>query len=165
MAITYQSAVIMVQDIAASRAFYEGVLEQEVCMDFGANVSFAGGALALWQADRAHEIVFGAPAAPAASGEPAAQGEVELYFETDDLAAAVERLRQAGAPFVHPVRDQPWGQRVVRVRDPDGHIVEVGEPIPVFVARFLAQGMSVAEVAERTSVPADVVRQIDAQRA
>ena len=63
------------------------------------------------------------------------------------------------------MREQPWGQQVVRVRDPDGHIVEVGEPIPVFVARFLAQGMSVDEAAERTSVPADVVRQIDAQRA
>ena len=47
-----------------------------------------------------------------------------------------------------------------RIYDPDGHIVEVGESIPVFVARFLSQGMSIEEVAERTSVPEYAVREI-----
>jgi hypothetical protein len=74
----------------------------------------------------------------------------------------VERFQETGVEFVHPLREQPWGQRVVRVYDPDGHIVEVGEPIPVFVARFLGQGMSMEQAAERTSVPVEVVQQIAA---
>jgi len=158
MSIAYRSVVIFVQDMGASRHFYEDLMEQELEFDFGANVSYVGG-LALWQVDRAHEIVFGAPSGGVG------QGELELYFETDDLDAVVKLFEEAGVTFVHPLREQPWGQRVVRVYDPDGHIVEVGEPIPVFVARFLAQGMSVQDAAERTSVPLDVVRRIAQARA
>lgn len=154
MNIKFESAVVLVKDIAASRKFYEGVLEQEVFMDFGPNVSFAGGAFAVWQVDHAHEIMFGKP-----SGE-VGQGEIEVYFESDDVNGMVERFEEAGIEFVHPMREQPWGQRVVRVYDPDGHIVEVGEPIPVFVMRFLGQGMSVEQVAERTGMPVEVVQQI-----
>jgi hypothetical protein len=29
--------------------------------------------------------------------------------------------------YVHPLREQPWRQRVVRFYDPDHHIIEVGE--------------------------------------
>ena len=47
-----------------------------------------------------------------------------------------------------------------RIYDPDEHIVEIGEPIPVFVSRFLAQGMSLEEVATRTSVPKEAVEKI-----
>lgn len=165
MGIEYRSAVIFVTDMGTSRRFYEDLMEQELEFDFGANVSYMGG-LALWQVDRAHEVVFGSPSAdgaPSVDGVLSAavgQGEMEIYFETDDLDAAVRLFEEAGVTFVHPLREQPWGQRVVRVYDPDGHVVEVGEPIPVFVARFLAQGMSEEETAECTSVPLDVVRQI-----
>ena len=153
MSIKYQSAVVFVADIGASRHFYEDLMEQELEFDSGPNVSYVGG-LAIWQVDRAHEIVFGAPSGGVG------QGELELYFETDDLDATVDLFEEAGVTFVHPLREQPWGQRVVRVYDPDGHIVEVGEPIPVFVSRFLAQGLSEEAAAERTSVPLEVVRQI-----
>lgn len=77
-----------------------------------------------------------------------------------DLGAVIERFQEAGIEFVHPMREQPWGQCVVRVYDPDRHTVEVSEPIPVFVARFLNQGMSAEQAAERTSIPPEVVQQI-----
>ena len=153
MSIKYQSAVVFVADMGASRHFYEDLMAQDIEFDFGPNVSYVGG-LALWQVNHAHEIVFGAPS------DGVGQGELELYFETDDLDAVVEMFEEAGVTFVHPLRQQPWGQRVVRVYDPDRHIVEIGEPIPVFVSRFLTQGLSEEETAERTSVPLDVVRQI-----
>jgi catechol 2,3-dioxygenase-like lactoylglutathione lyase family enzyme len=154
MGIKFESAVVLVKDVAASREFYEGLLDQEVFMDFGPNVSFAGGSFAIWQVDHAHEIMLGKP-----SGE-VGQGEMELYFESDDVSGVVERFEEAGTKFVHPMREQPWGQRVVRVHDPDGHIVEVGEPIPVFVTRFLQEGMTIEQAAERTSVPVEGVREI-----
>jgi catechol 2,3-dioxygenase-like lactoylglutathione lyase family enzyme len=159
MSIEYRSAVIFVTDMGTSRRFYEDLMEQDLEFDFGANVSYVGG-LALWQVDHAHEIVFGPPPVDGAPSAGVGQGELELYFETDDLDAVVKLFEEAGVAFVHPLREQPWGQRVIRVYDPDGHIVEVGEPIPVFVARFLTQGMSVEQAAERTSVPLETVRQI-----
>jgi hypothetical protein len=86
----------------------------------------------------------------------------ELYFETGDLDTVLQRLMDVGVTLVHPLREQPWGQRVFRCFDPDGHIVEVGEPMPVVLSRYLSQGMSAEEAAERTSMPLDIVRQIAA---
>jgi hypothetical protein len=61
---------------------------------------------------------------------------------------------------VHPVVEQPWGQRVFRVYDPDGHVVEIGEPMDAVIRRFLEQGMTVEEAAPRTSMPLEIVRAI-----
>jgi hypothetical protein len=123
-------------------------------MDFGPNVSFTDGAFAIWQVDHAHEIMFGKPSSEVG------QGEMEFYFESEDLAAVVERFQEAGVELVHPLREQPWGQRVVRVYDPDRHIIEVGEPMSVVVSRFLDQGMSAEQATERTGMPVEVVQQI-----
>jgi uncharacterized glyoxalase superfamily protein PhnB len=50
-----------------------------------------------------------------------------LYFEDADLEAAFGRI--AGAvELIHGIRREAWGQRVFRFFDPDGHIVEIGEP-------------------------------------
>jgi len=154
MTIKYESAVIIVKDIAVSRRFYEDLLDQEVAMDFGPNVSFAGGAFSIWQVGHAHEILFGEP------GDRVGEGEMEIYFEASDIESVLARFEEAGVEFVHSLREQPWGQRVVRVYDPDRHIVEVGEPMPVVIERFLAQGLSVEQTTERTSMPVEVVQKV-----
>ena len=56
----FQSSVIFVQDIPASRQFYEGLLGQQVLMDHGPNVGYVGG-FALWQAEHAYQTIFGRP--------------------------------------------------------------------------------------------------------
>ena len=156
MTIKFQSSVIFVKDVEASRRFYEELLGQEVLMDHGPNVGFVGG-FAIWQVDHAHQMIFGrSPDERSQLG----QGNCELYFEADDLDAMGARLSDAGVQFVHPLREQPWGQRVFRLYDPDGHIVEFGEPMPVVIQRFLAQGMSAGEVAQHTSMPPEIVQQI-----
>lgn len=159
MDITFQSAVIFVQDVDTSRHFYEGLLGQQVLMDHGPNVGFAGG-FAIWQADHARQIMG---QQPPGEPRPLGRGNLELYFETGDIETAVARLMDADVPVVHPLREQPWGQRVIRFYDPDGHIVEIGEPMPAVVGRFLGQGLSVDEVAQRTSMPLEIVQQIAAK--
>jgi hypothetical protein len=125
-------------------------------MDFGPNVGFVGG-FAIWQVDHAYQMIFErGPSETSKLGHE----NCEIYFETDDLDTAHTQLSDAGVQFVHPLREQPWGQRVFRVYDPDGHIVELGEPMPVVIQRFLAQGMSAEETAGRTSMPLEIVQQI-----
>jgi catechol 2,3-dioxygenase-like lactoylglutathione lyase family enzyme len=87
------------------------------------------------------------------------QAGVELYFETDDVEGARDLLRRRGVRFVHDIFEQPWGQRVFRVYDPDMYIVEFGEPIEAVIKRSLSQGMSVEDTAARTSMPLDIVVQ------
>ena len=81
---------------------------------------------------------------------------------SDDVEGVMQRFGEAGVEFVHPLREQPWGQRVVRIYDPDRHIIEVGEPMSVVVSRLLGQGMSVEQAAERTGMPVEAVQQIAA---
>jgi catechol 2,3-dioxygenase-like lactoylglutathione lyase family enzyme len=156
VSIKFQSGVIFVKDVEASRRFYEGLLGQEVEMDFGPNVGFVGG-FAIWQVDHACQTIF--ERAPGGTGSLGSEN-YELYFEADDLDTPHAQLSDAGVQFAHPLREQPWGQRVFRVYDPDGHIVEIGEPMPVVIQRFLAQGMSAEEAAERTSMPLEIVQKI-----
>ena len=71
--------------------------------------------------------------------------------------------------FVHPTTGKPvelvhaplehrWGQRVVRLYDPDGHIIEVGENMKAVCRRFLDSGMTPEEAARRMDVPVKFVR-------
>jgi len=125
-------------------------------MDFGLNVGFKDG-FALWQVDHAFQMILGhAPD----SVERLGRQNYELYFETEDLEGASSHLLEAGVEFVHPLREQPWGQRVFHVYDPDGHIVELGEPMSAVIARLLGKGMSAEAVAERTAMPLEIVQQI-----
>jgi lactoylglutathione lyase len=50
-----------------------------------------------------------------------------LWVYADSCDAAVERLRAGGATVTEEPVDQPWGERVARVLDPDGNEVIVGE--------------------------------------
>jgi catechol 2,3-dioxygenase-like lactoylglutathione lyase family enzyme len=155
MPIQYQSAVLVVKDIKASRHFYEELLGQQVLIDHGPNVGYVGG-FALWEMQHAYQILGHTAQPPETLGSH----NLELYFESADPEAEWERLAAANVKAVHPVQEQPWGQRVVRVYDPDGHIVEIGEPMSAVVLRFLAEGLSPTQVAERASMPLEFVQQI-----
>ena len=156
MSVTFQGSVLFVRDIKISRSFYEELLGQKVVVDFGPVVGFEGG-FSIWQVDHAYTILFDTQ-----FDESSVLGHrnLELCFEESEIHTIWENVSSKNIKLVHPLREQPWGQLVFRIYDPDEHIVEIGEPIPVFVSRFLAQRMSVDDVADRTSVPKEVVQKI-----
>lgn len=147
----FVSPLLAVKDLAASKKFYEDVLGQQVTLDLGDNVSFDGFAI-----QRNYEGLVGVNSfrvGPAANDH-------ELYFEEADFEAFITRLDSfTDIRYLHRAKEYPWGQRVVRLYDPDGHIIEVGESMESVFGRFKSQGMSVEEVAERTMHPAEYVRQ------
>ena len=144
MKIKYDSSVLFVADIQKSRAFYEAILEQKVVADFGENVAFEGG-FSIFHRPYAHQVIFGRE-------KEFGWNNLELYFESDEIEAAVQRLEENGINFVHPIMEQPWGQKVVRFYDPDGHIVEIGEPLSTLVKRLKAAGMNEEQISERTGL-------------
>ena len=144
----FQNPLLVVTDMEASKNFYKDVLGLDVILDFGANVTLAGG-LCLQTKEtwmefidaKEEDIIFGGKNA-------------EIYFEEDDFDAFVERLKSLkNIDYVHPVIEHRWGQRVVRFYDPDKHIIEVGENLKFVCRRFLGSGMTVEEVAVRMDVP------------
>ena len=54
------------------------------------------------------------------------RGRISLWVYADDCDAAVQRLRAAGAIVTEEPADQPWGERMARVQDPDGNEVVIG---------------------------------------
>jgi lactoylglutathione lyase len=55
--------------------------------------------------------------------------EIGIVVPQDDVSAAFARMVTAGATSVQPPHEQPWGQIVSYVRDPDGHLVEICSPV------------------------------------
>ena len=84
----------------------------------------------------------------------------ELYFEEEDLDSFLKKLKEMNSiEYVHELKEQPWGQRVIRFYDPDMHIIEVGEPMESVVKRLLSEGLSVEETSKRTLMPEEFIRQ------
>lgn len=83
----------------------------------------------------------------------------ELYFEDNDLKVLATRLEAEGVALVHPLREQPWRQQVIRFYDPDRHIIEVGESMEHLVQRLKAEGMGQEEIMGATGLPDAFVAQ------
>ena len=113
----FKNPLLVVKDMAASKAFYKEILNLRVVLDFGANVTLTGGVCLQTEESwkgfiRSEAVSYGGQ-------------DAELYFEEDDFDAFAERLKATDrVKYVHPVFEHRWGQRVVRFFDPDGHIVE-----------------------------------------
>jgi len=148
----YICNLIVVADMERSKRFYRELLGQSVVSDLGANVTLSGG-FAL-QTKRSWADFLGKDETEVRFGG----NDAELYFEEEAFGAFIEKLQNYGAALVHPPKEHPWGQRVVRFYDPDGHIVEVGESMARVVGRFLKDGLTMEETAARMDVPLGFVQ-------
>jgi hypothetical protein len=83
-----------------------------------------------------------------------------LYFEQDNLETLTDLLKSENIEFVHPLREEPWRQRVVRFYDPDKHIIEVGETMKALCLRLSNEGMSSSEISASTSLPEKYVDEL-----
>ncbi len=154
----YQCALIAVKDVKKSLAFYQKWFDVEVGVDLGWNVGLTCG-LALQE--HFAELV-GLPEDSVVQKSH----NMELYFECEDLDEFSRRLAaDPGIEYVHPVKEYPWKQRVLRIYDPDRHIIEIGESMTMVFKRLLAQGHSLDETARITEHPAEYISAVTGVRA
>ena len=140
-----KNTLLAVTDMDKSVEFYKKVLGLRVIMDFGANKTLTGGlvlqTLETWQKFIGTDnVVFDSK-------------NCEIYFEEDNFDQFAEKLKTCDVEYVHPVKEHSWGQRVVRIYDPDRHIIEIGENLKAVCRRFLDSGMTPEQVAARMDVP------------
>ena len=145
-----KNTLLAVTDIEKSAAFYKKVLGLRVVMDFGANKTLTGG-LVLQTAETWKEFIF-------TKNISFGGRSTEIYFEEDDFDKFIEKLSGCEIKYVHPVKEHSWGQRVVRIYDPDMHIIEVGENLKTVCKRFLGSGMTPEQAAQRMGVPMKFVK-------
>ena len=154
MDLAYHSVVIFVKEIESSKQFFLDVLGQEIEYDFGKNVAFKSG-ISLWEISEGHVIRESGSHSDTGIRKP-----YELYFETADIDQVQLDLAKYRLPLLHDLIEEPWGQRTIRFYDPDNNLIEVGETMEAFIRRLSDSGMTPEEVAERTTVPVEIVRQI-----
>lgn len=118
-----KNILFVVSDIEKSKRFYEELFGLKVITDFGENVILTEGLVLqqknVWQDGIGKEVNFGGH-------------DAELYFEENDMDGFLEKLKDSEleVAFVsEQTPDHPWGGRVVRIYDPDRHVIEIGEAV------------------------------------
>jgi len=152
------STVLLTRQLERLRDFYTGALGLRVLDDFGACVFLEGG-LSLWRPGAGHPV----QAPPAHPVDTPQSDAIELCFEADtgeEFERVAYALLRLGLPVLHDLRTEPWGQRTIRLRDPDGNLIEWGESIPCFVRRLSHAGNSVDAIAAHTGVAPGKIRDI-----
>ena len=90
--------------------------------------------------------------------------DFEIYFEENkagEFDKFIEKLNSMNdIKYVHKVKEHSWGQRVVRIYDPDNHIIEIGEDMKNVCKRFADSGMNNEEIAVRMDVPVKFVNSL-----
>lgn len=124
--ITFYNTIVFVKDIEKSKVFYTDILEQKILEDYGTIVFFENH-LVLHNSQSIVKTSYGEvlPESETLQG----RNNLLIYFETDNLEGAFEKVRNTGCEIIHPIKKQEWGQRVFRFLDPDNHMVEIGEPL------------------------------------
>ncbi len=148
----YQGTLIAVSDMEKAKHFYEVVMEQKVLMDLGVHVAFENGLSLQSNYEELVGVKLEARERP---------NNFQLYFEVEDLVYWEGKLKSTdGILFIHESKEYPWGQRVLRFYDYDKYIVEVSESMESVAKRFLSQGLSIEETAERTQFPVEFVKSL-----
>ncbi|HBB30071.1 MAG TPA: glyoxalase [Clostridiales bacterium] len=148
----YGGSLLAVKDVNASKEFYVSVLEQKIIFDMGEHVTFKGG----FSIQKNYLQMIGLNENDISQKAH----DFQLYFEVTDLESWNSQLKNIGGlEFLHDIKEYAWGQRCIRLYDPDMHIIEIAESMESVVMRFLKQGLSIEETAERTMFPVDFVKQ------
>lgn len=147
----YSGTLIAVKDVEVSKKFYGDLFDQKVVLDLGWNVCFSGG----FYIQQEFATLLGLDPASVVQKSH----NMELYFEVEDFDAFLKKLE--GYPnikYVHPPKKHDWQQRVVRIYDPDNHIIEIGESMEVIAKRYVKEGYSVEETAKIIQHPVEAVQ-------
>jgi catechol 2,3-dioxygenase-like lactoylglutathione lyase family enzyme len=136
----FSCALIAVSDMEASKRFYTGLFGMKVSVDLGENVFFTDGFALQYDYARLAGLDPGSVVKRSHN--------FELYFEEENFDVFINKLeKRKDIDYVHRVKKYPWQQRVVRIYDPDKHIIEIGESMASIVKRYLAEGKTIEETA------------------
>ena len=112
-----KNILIVVNDIERSKTFYRDLFGLHVLMDQGENVILTEGLVlqerACWESFTGTKASYGG-------------NDAELYFEENNMDRFLEKLASHPISYVNEVAEVA-GRRVVRLYDPDMHVIEVKE--------------------------------------
>ena len=115
--------MLSVADLDRSLEFYRDALGGEQAYRFPPDGEAAFVVLRIGSSDLGLGAMGTTPPIHGRPIRPASGHRVELCVYVRDVDEAVEALRAIGAPVALEPVDQPWGERIAYVEDPDGNLV------------------------------------------
>ncbi|MGK5632829.1 VOC family protein [Streptomyces sp. URMC 123] len=122
MQVSTSTVSLTVDDVAASQAFFTTHLGYT-------EVAAADGFASLHREDAAVDLVLlrrGIEVLPPEQRDQHAAGLI-LAFTVSGLEDEEKRLRAEGVEITMPLREEPWGERLFQITDPNGVIVQFVE--------------------------------------
>lgn len=120
--------ILIVRNTGRSIAFYRDLLGFDLDYHWPETAPFAFATVRRGGS----EIGLGVAGGPDSADPPAPdrpQPPVSLSLAVDDVDAAVAWLSDRGIPILAPPADQPWGERLAWIADPDGYRVMLYAPL------------------------------------
>ena len=113
-----KNILICVKDIEASKRFYKELFGLSVILDGDCNVMLTEGLVlqekSTWEQELNQKVIF-------------ESHTTELYFEENNMDEFVEKVKQyiPKIKIVTPYEELEWGQKILRLYDLDGNLIEV----------------------------------------
>jgi catechol 2,3-dioxygenase-like lactoylglutathione lyase family enzyme len=155
MKIKRKATILYCENIEMSRNFYSNVLGLSIEMDMGSVIFYKEG-IAIWELKEGHIL----NTLINTGGKGSNVNTFELYFEVVDWEDTLQRLNQWDIDYLHRTVEEPWGQRTIRIFDPDTNIIEIGETLEQFIRRLYDKGVSKEEIARLNEISVDEVTRI-----
>ena len=113
---------LFVEDLAATKAFYQEVFGLPVLQEDEASAvfNFRTTLINLLKVEEAPELIDPAPIAPLEAGS-----RFQFTITVDDVDAMCAELARRGVELLNGPIDRPWGIRTACFRDPAGHVWEI----------------------------------------
>ena len=117
-----KNILLVVEDVERSRRFYEELFGLHVITAFDGNMILTEGLVLqdreIWEKLTGKKVKN-------------AGNNAELYFEENELTKFAGKLEKSdwNITYVNPLKEESGGQQVIRIYDPDGHLIEIGESL------------------------------------
>jgi extradiol dioxygenase family protein len=152
MNIKNKGFLLSVKDIEKSKKFYTALFDEKIKIDLEDYVVFESG---LYLHAKFHKLISKQKVEIKYHGI-----DKELYYEVDDFDAFINKLNEVNnLVYLNKPYITPWNQKVVRIFDPDFHIIEIAESMESVIYHLLNEGKSKEEISKLTSLPINIVEE------
>ncbi len=121
MEICFRHSIALVKNIKESKHFYQNVMGLKITREYDSVIMFENN-FVIHRADVFYEYIN-----KPYHGEKMGCDNVDFYFTTSDIDDFQRKLEEENVTFIHKIKQCDWGEKVIRIYDPDGYIVEIGD--------------------------------------
>jgi catechol 2,3-dioxygenase-like lactoylglutathione lyase family enzyme len=117
-----RAITLFVEDLAATREFYQRVFGLAILFEDDSSAAFqlGGTIINLLKAGEAPELIEPEPVAARQAG-----ARCLFTIQVDDVDALCAQLAARGVQLLNGPQDRPWGVRTAAFMDPGGHVWEI----------------------------------------